>query len=143
MSGKQLFNWRARNRYSRVHLHVCEGLRKYLIPITTGKTALYSSKLLLLATRLGSCSVVRRWQCFFDSVLFGQDVGESARGAAHKWVAPLLYPSIFAAIICDNRVFRSDYGYSRNDNSSSRSDIPDFGLTASTFRQPCIADSGQ
>ena len=44
--------------------------------------------LLLLATRLGSCSVVRRWQCFFDSVLFGQDVGESARGAA-RWAAPL------------------------------------------------------
>ena len=80
---------------------------------------------------------------FFKSVLFGQDVGESARGAAHQRAAPLFYPSIIASIICDNRVFRSDYGYSRNDNSSSRSDIPDFGLTASTFRQPCIADSGQ
>ena len=79
---------------------------------------------------------------FFKSVLFGQDVGESARGAAHQWAAPLFYPSIIASIICDNRVFRSDYGYSRNDNSSSRSDIPDFGLTASTFRQLCIADGG-
>ena len=79
---------------------------------------------------------------FFKSVLFGQDVGESARGAA-RWAASLFYPSIIASIICDNRVFRSDYGYSRNDNSSSRSDIPDFGLTAAIFRQSCIADCGQ
>ena len=37
--------------------------------------------------RLSSCSATRRWQCFFDSVLLGQDVGESARGAA-RWTAP-------------------------------------------------------
>ena len=52
------------------------------------------------------------------SIVVWIDVGESARGAA-RWAAPLLYPSIFAAIVCDNRVFRSD--------------IPDFGLTASTI----------
>jgi len=55
-------------------------------PGTTVSSALFG--LLLLATRLGSCSVVRRWQCFFDSVLFGQDVGESARGAARWAVTP-------------------------------------------------------
>ena len=58
--------------------------------------------LLLLATRLGSCSVVRRWQCFFDSVLFGQDVGESARGAA-RWTAPFFASGEFS--ISSNTLF--------------------------------------
>lgn len=64
----------------------------------SGKTALQTSKLLLLATRLGSLTskasgtkrVLRLdgGSVFFDFVLFGQDVGESARGAA-RWAAPL------------------------------------------------------
>ena len=52
--------------------------------------------------RLSSCSATRRWQCFFDSVLFGQDVGESARGAA-RWTAPFFASGEFS--ISSNTLF--------------------------------------
>ena len=113
------------------------GLARQLVDLPDGRDAVPGlSKLLLLARAIKFVfcdSTVAAFLLRVCAIWTG--VGESARGAA-RWAAPLLYPSIFAAIICDNRVFRSD-------NNNSRSDIPAFGLTASIFRQSCIADCGQ
>ena len=56
-------------------------------PGTTVSSALFGLLLLARAIKFVFCDSTVA-VLFFDSVLFGQDVGESARGAA-RWAAPL------------------------------------------------------